>query len=357
MFSSGSCASGKAFHKYAGRGAPVTRPAYIADVAEKLRNLEDFQGLPEEELSSKAEELTDPVKVWSLYFSGVVLDPAREHIEKNLRGESESTIAPCEDHVEKATIPVKLHIEPVRCGDQYGVQSFTSFLLEHYGALRASLLVGDAVQLEWNTAGLVIPTGKTIQPETQQALQKSESSNSTLEATAGQISGDQHYCTVEAEIVQEFEATYAKKELIEKLIKVVTKYNKSYFYHPIFRSCQKFAADSMSSLGYPVHPKLENTLGEYYKEVKKGIKQRLTFNSHADLDTYVEHALESRGVALPETEYLMSEYFSFHVQSMTESKAVVRWRCPVQGCRMSQLEGTFDLRETVAYRMLHSSTN
>ena len=349
MFSKGSLASVKVFHRHSGKGAPVTRPAYLLDVVRKLRNLEDFQGLSEEELNNKADELTDPVKLWSLYFSGVVLDPARDHIEMNLQGVSESEATPSsEAHAGQThSIPIKLRIVPVRSRGQYGAQSFTSLMLEHYGALHASLLVCDAVQLEWSTAGLVVPTGKAIPPDAQEASAKL--------ATAGELS-DQHYSTIEEVIVQEFEAAHIKKERMDRLINIVSRYNKSYFYHPIFRSCQKFVADSMSSLGYPVHPELEGSLGNYYKEVKKGVKQSLTFNSHADLDTYVEHALESRGVTLPEAEYLMSRYFLFHVTSMTESKTVDRWQCQVQSCRMAQLEATFDLCETLAYSLLHSST-
>ena len=364
MFGSRSQGSGsgsglKGFQRHAGRGPSAARPSYNVQVVKKLKSLNDFQGLSEADLHSRAEELTDPVKLWSVYFSGVVLDPAREHIERNLQGEIATP--PSEVAAEKAhMIPVKLRIEPVRGGRQYAVESFTSLLLEHYGALHASLLIGDSVFLEWSTAGLVIPTGKPIPPEPQQPSVNTSPHATNSSATPlepQQPSADArsaNSAAVEAVILQEFETASSKKGHMDKLIEVVARYNKNYFYHPIFRNCQKFVAELLSCLGYPVHPRLEGHLGGYYKEVREGVKHSLAFDCHADLDTYVEKALETRGVAVPEAEYLMGQYFIFHVTGMTESATVERWHCPVQGCRMAQLEATFELRETIAYRRLQA---
>lgn len=347
MFSSASCGSGKIFGRLSNARLPIARPSYIGEVLKKLRSIKDFQGLSDEELSRKAAELTESGNLWSVYFSGVVLDPARERIEKNLKGELEPEACAA---LHTANIHIKLQLKkPIR-GIQYGVDTFMSLLLEQYGPLHALIVIDDLILLEWNTSGLVIPTGKAIIAGSAQAASGDLGSKSPGSiGTASNPYAQPH----EEEILYEFEATSAKKEHIDKLIGVIVKYNRNYMYHPIFRGCQKFAVDVLSALNYPVHPKLEGNLGEYYNEVKKLNKRKLAFDSHSDLDAYVRQILESGGIAPLQAEYLLSQYFLFHVTSITEAEKSERWVCEVHGCLMSQLEHTIDLKSTIAYRMLY----
>lgn len=349
---SGSCGSGKAFGKH-GAGAPAMRPSYFRDVTKKLRSVERLRSLSEEEVEGMVEELTEEERLWSVYFSGMVLDPAREHIERKLDGE-EGNVSPGDDKSHKAGVLIKLQCKKVCGSGQYGVQSFTSSLLKHYGPIHASVLVGGVIVLEWETSGLVIPTGKTLPLASESvrsahALESVASKVST--GTEGSIPLPEQHVTPEEEILQEFETTLAKKEVIDKLVGVIVKYNKSYLYHPIFRNCQKFVSDCLVALGRHIPPKLEGELGDYMKEVKKGRKRRMDFESHADLDMYVGGVLESAKTSLLEKEYLLTQYFLFHVTSMTECEKLERWMCRVEGCRMAHLEQSVDFKSTIAYRM------
>lgn len=344
---SGSCGSGKIFGSH-GAGAPTSRPSYFSDVVKKVRSLEGLQGLSEQEIETMVGELTDVEQMWSVYFSGMVLDPAREHIEQNLMAEpAVNGTAP----TNPPTKLIKLQCRYVRDGSQYGVQSFSSLLLAHYGPIHASILVGGAVVLEWGVSGLIIPSRKPVQPAfgSVQSAFRSVASKATVNGSEQQTVA----ATPEEEILHEFELTLAKREQVYKLLDVVVRYNKSFLYHPILRNCQKFTSDCLSALSQPIPSKLEGVLGDYVKEAKKGRKGKLNFESHADLDAYVGRVLESGGTTLLESEYLLAQYFSFHVTSMTGSDKPERWTCGVTGCHMPELEQSVDLKSTLAYRMFH----
>ena len=366
MFSSSIDKCGKVLTGFA-FGSDLKQPAYLGDVVNKLKRIPEFQNLTREELLSKATELTDPEKIWSLYFSGVILDPAREHIEKVLEQDVELNgpgAGPSISDVQHAAkVPIKLRLRPIRASARYGIQnSFISLLFEHYGSVHASIIVQDMIVLEWNTSSLVIPTGKPIQPNLSQNPLLSKATNKTIslnqpasipQGTNGTVSQDRPPFTVEDEIEYEFEASAAKKDHVDKLIKVIVKYNRNYGYHPIFRNCQKFVVDALKALDYPINPNLERHLGDYFNALEKKCK-KLKFDSHSDLDVYVDKRLKSSTASFPEIEYLLSRYFLFHVTSMTESDNPERWVCPERGCCVTQLERRLDLENTIARQILCS---
>lgn len=351
-----SCGSGKVFGKH-GAGAPVPRPSYFNEVVKKLRSIEHLQGLSEEDIEVRVEDLTDGEKLWAVHFSGIVLDPARENIEKNLDGVVEGEP---NGRSHGAGLRIKLQCRKVRGGSQYGVQSFTSLLVKYYGPIHASILVGRAIVLEWGTCGLVIPTGKPLEPASESTPSSVSGSVASKASVATATNGggpclEQQPTTPEEDILHEFETTIAKKEQVDKLMAVIVKYNRNYFYHPILRNCQKFVADCLTALGRPIPRNLEGGLGNYVKEVKKGRKRKFDFESHADLDEYVGRFLESGKATLLESEYLLTQYFLFHVTSMTECGRPERWVCGMKDCQMPRLERSIDLKNTIAYRVFGST--
>jgi hypothetical protein len=338
---SGSCGSGKTGGKEARVGAPKPRPAYFGDVMKKLRSVERLKGMSEEEAEVMVKELTEEEILWSVYFSGVVLDPARQLIEEQL-GEGESDVG--SGRTAGGKVPVKYRFRKVQDGSQYGIQTFSSMLLKHYGPIHASMVVGGTVVLEWLTSGLVIPTGKALPPATSSVRYSSVASNITTISTPD---------TTE----EVFELTLVKKEFVDKLMNVIVKYNRNYYYHPIHRNCLKFVADCLFALGRTVPPIVQvvGKLGDYMTDIKQGKKRRLDFESHADLDTYIDDALLASPKTSPlEREYLLMQYFLFHVESMTECEDPDKWGCDVVGCRMPRLEQSVDLKNTIAYQKFGS---
>ncbi len=339
MFSSSrSCGSGKIFNRFGGGAESTILPSYIGEVISKLKKIPDYQNLTKDEFSLKASELTDSDKIWSIYFSAVVLDPVRESIKRKIEGE---TIA------SKSTkkIPVRLRLESAQDLTQLVKNPLTSLLLKNLGPYQASIIVCNEVLLHWTVSSVIIPTGVPIPPPVSIAKPPGKS------GTTSQVHQEDEVATVEDEIEIEFEHSASLKEHLDKLIGVIVRYNKNYIYHPISRNGQKFLSDALQALNYPVSPQLEKQkLIEYYSELKKKINKPI-FESHAQLDEYVSQCLQSHGIKPLEMEHLIGQYFKFHVSSLSISNKPKRWVCEERGCQLSQLEQRIELKDTIAYRI------
>ena len=316
-------------------------PSNLRIVLNKLGDLEEYCSLPHAQKLQKAQELTDSTKLWEIYFSGCVLDPARALIEAELEAAPNSR----EIH-SRAKSPIKLILKPIISSGQYGLQGqVTSLLLQNYGSLHASLLVGGAIVVEWGPSGVVIPSMKPIS-STSASLPHSSARNGAGSAVSPPLSP--------SDIIEhEFEATIYKKEHVDKIISIVIQYNKSYIFDPIKRNCQTFISDILNKLQYPQHPRLEGNLGPYYDELIRIQKRPRMFTTHRDLDEHVQGYLEREVQHTAALEYLLMLYFKFHMVSLIECERPERWVCPHYDCLMPRLEARIDAKATLAYRLLH----
>lgn len=309
-----------------------TMSSCLTSVLKKLDGMEEFGSLTKTQKLQRAEELINPSELWKVYFSGSVLDSARDCIEAGLDAELHPV-----DVSSGSKFHLKLQLKPIVYSGHYGLQGqVTSLLLRNYGSLHASLLVGDAIVLEWNTSGLVIPTGKPIPSVVRPTGVK------TLLSSPNDV------------IEHEFEATIAKKELVDKIISFIVQYNTMCFFDPIMRNCQTFVSDVLKKLDYPPHPKLEGNLVPYYDQLKKSQKKKVKeFHTHAELDAHVQDCLE-RDLPTATLEYLLVLYFRFHMISLTECERPDRWSCEHDNCRlMPRLEQRINITDTLAYQLLH----
>ena len=307
-------------------------------VLKKLEAVEEYRTLSRAERQQKADLLTSPAKIWEIYFSGAVLDPARDEIEAGLQAAQPLLM----ESRSRGKVTVKVEMEPVINSGNYGLQGqVTSLLLRNYGSLHASLLVADAVLLEWNAASLVIPTGKPIIEAQADSAGRVEPMDMLDSSTMSTI------------IEQEFEATVAKKAFVDRIIEVVTRYNKLWEYDPIQRNCQAFVADVLKELKYKLPQGLEGNLAPYYKQLKESqAKKCKTLSSHAELDTYVQECLE-RELQTQTMEYLLVQYFRFHVTSLASCANPKRWACSHPDCLMHRLEQRINRTDTLAHQLLH----
>ena len=118
-----------------------------------------------EEKESLAKKLSDPVLMWTEYFSGVIVDDAANAVEENLEeGENDyshstevnEAVARGEHRFANVcSFPLKLVLTPLNRGHGL-VSKFASIMNSKFGPLHAALQVGDVV-LEWNDSSLVIP--------------------------------------------------------------------------------------------------------------------------------------------------------------------------------------------------------
>ena len=318
-----------------------TMSSQLISVLKKFDRMDDFRNLPKTEKLERAQELTDSTMLWRLYFSGLVLDPARDHVEAGL----DTGFHPREV-CSGASFRIKVLMKPIVGSGQYGLQGqVTSRLLRNYGCLHASMQVGNAIVLEWDTSSLIIPTWKPIS-STNTTQSKSNARSGANGVQCASLSPNDV-------IEHEFEAAIAKKAQVDKIISVVIKYNKFIFFDPINRNCQKFVADVLKELDYPLHPKLVGNLVPYYDELKRCQNQRKpkTFETHAKLNDYVRDCL-GHDMSTMTMEYLLVLFFMFHMTSLTECEQPERWSCQHQDCLMPRLEQRIDPKDTLAYRLL-----
>ena len=336
---SGCCGSGGNRH---GMGVNARESSMASPtVLRKVEAAAEFQSLSRLQKNDKALELASPSKVWEIYFSACVLDPARDEIEAGL--DSGSLLK--SENTKKGRVTVKLEMQPIISSGNYGLQGqVTSLLLRNYGSLHASILVADTVVLEWNTAGLVVPGGKPIID----SAGDDGGANPAGEGAAGAMDADELSVVVE----EEFEATVAKKTYVDRIIAVIVKYNKFCEYDPILRNCQAFIADVFKELKLKVPTALEGRLGQYYKQLKESqAKKCKKVSTHEELDAYVEGCLE-RELPAQTMEYLLVLYFRFHIVSLTSSTNPKRWSCERRDCLLHRLEQRINKAETLAFQML-----
>ncbi len=330
----GSCGSG--INKKVGsngnrsRGITMVSPT----VLKKVESAAEFASLSRTERNQKADELTSSAKIWDIHMSGAVLDPAKDEIEAGL---GVVTTHSKDGKTTRGRVTVKVEMQPILNSGNYGLQGqVTSLLLRNYGSLHTSILVADAVLLEWNSSSLVIPSGKPIMVPPAATGAASAVDTTTM-------------CTI---IEQEFEAVLAKKAYVDKIINIVVKYNKIFVFDPILRNCQKFVADVLTELKCKIPESLEGKLVPYYNQLKElQGKKCKTLGTHEELDTYVQENIE-RPLTVQAMEYLLVQYFRFHVTSLVSCDNPKRWYCEHPGCLMHRLEQRINMRETLAYQML-----
>ncbi len=125
--------------------------------------------------------------------------------------------------------------------------------------------------------------------------------------------------------------------LIEKLVKVIIKYNKSYYYNSITRNCQTFVIDVLQSFGVWDNFRLGERLELYLKNLTKGRKE--VYKSHKSINDRVKYLVisgELEDTTYDEARYLRSLYTVFHLEESTTSGATVT--CADPECLLKVLE-------------------
>ena len=311
-----------------------------------------------------AQSLTDPVLLWSNYFSGM-LDNCVDAVEHNLEeGELEFRSSLEEEHGKKrmehrvssaCALPIKLILTPLHRGGR-AVKKFASLLEMQFGPLHASLRVGQVI-LEWNDSNLVTPYHCD---HAERLVQVSLESYSKWTESVRQQHSDFKRTTEEldfsGEVEQIFVIASKKKEMIDKLIEVVVKYNRYYFYNLIDRNCQHFVMDCLDALEVKFPKELNGGLRDYFNKLVKGRSPSIPkmFKTHAHLDDYVkEQSLET--MSQHDLEYLLALYFRFHLESKekikNDRKQYEEWVCPERFCHMDEVEMHVDQSTLLIHRI------
>lgn len=229
-------------------------------------------------------------------------------------GSSEKMVDGQEQEVEDLEVQLVLKHLPIKVEKPVG--SVESALFQEYGPLQAYLVIGNMV-LEWDCYSVIIPHGKSIR------------ASGDLPTTAG----------------REAELPPVKVKLLKgKLLELVSRYNRLYYYHVINRNTQDFVINVLEVMKMQVPPQIQNKLKGYYTSLQSKASAFIPkgFSSHADLDQFVEDSGRKCTVANTDAEYLIVHYFMFHVESKMKQDNPETWECAEPQCKLRFLEASID---------------
>lgn len=344
--------------KSGNRAKPRSLPnrSFQRTCMEKLRGNRVYADQGGNELATLAKELTDEESIMNMYFSEIAYQPVAERVDENIQEREAEFVTSSEGDASRkrsiwrvedtAKLEVKLLLRRIDTQMPGFARTAAALLRMEYGPLHTSLLINNAVLLEWNTGGLVEPEryDGTNQhyPIMTSALHRI--------STVSLIKYDP-----KDEIDLMFEATKSKLEMLNALVRVISRYNGQYIYHAISRNCQTFVIDALKAMGCENPPTFQGNLHEYFENLKAGDCQP-QFNGHQALDHYVRENVTDPQVegrlSSQEKEYLLGQYFLYHIPGMTESENPEEWRCPERNCQMENLEMDIDEQSMIMHRFL-----
>lgn len=140
------------------------------------------------------------------------------------------------------------------------------------------------------------------------------------------------------DLTQFIRLSLSKILLIEKLVKIIIKYNTSYYYNSITRNCQTFIIEVLQSFGVWENFRLGERLEVYLKNLTKGRQE--VYKSHKSVNDRVRYLMQSTEIeetTYDELRYLRSLYTIFHLEESpcsTQSTAL----CSEPDCMLKVLE-------------------
>ncbi|XP_064387008.1 uncharacterized protein LOC135335445 [Halichondria panicea] len=298
----------------------------LAQVEKKLRKHKLYRDLGGQELREEAEKLTYVDKIFE-HFSHLVEEELIQQVEtlNDQDGELVNSIELREAKtlqekrlITTSCIPLKIIFRDIKSNQkaQRVLESFADIFKLDYGAKHVSLTVGDIV-LEWGKESLVVPYWASQQKE---RSVKSDARDITAlsphNAEATTLDVDSHLLPIEKEVEHLFYRTSDKREVFQRLAKVISQYNTKYHYDVLKRNCQAFVIDALKAVGISdkVPIKVKETERMQYLGLKKSGEIPDSFATHEELDIFIWEKSQTWLDELdPESlEYLQLVYSQFH---------------------------------------------
>lgn len=300
-----------------------------------------------EEISSIAKRYLSPTKM-RYYFAHLVAESATDVVLETA-DESECSFNNAWEKamLQKRTLqrfetvanfPVKLILSDIQYALPQFASSFARMIQLEFGALHAALVI-DNVIVEWDDSSLIIPTISEREWVFQARLQGRY--DKFANALKPEMKESARTMDLQKQIDQVFEITKEKHQAISQLIDVIIHYNANHEYNFLVRNCQHFVIDAMKALGVKEIPQFTGVFQDYFRELREGKSKNIMekFESHAALDEHVNSIIKP-GLSQHDLEYLLCQYFMFHVSSQRNSSNPhdPNWECEEETCRMNDIE-------------------
>ena len=234
--------------------------------------------------------------------------------------------------------PVKLILCDLQRALPPFASSFAKMIQLEFGALHAALVIDDVV-IEWDDSSLILPSVEQKEWVFQATL--CGDYNKVAEAMKPEMRDSAKKMNVPKQIEQVFEATKEKQQAINQLIQLIIHYNQNHEYSVLTRNCQHFVLDAMKVLGVEKVPQFSGVFQSYFSELTRGKSKDIIerFDTHAALDEHVDTIIQP-GLSQHDLEYLLCQYFMFHVSSRKKSPHGLNedWKCEEESCRMNEIE-------------------
>lgn len=322
-------------------------PKRTRTVLDKLKK-QKGQELTEEELIPQAENLSDPEYIrcqFSYLLDGInkiVMGTGEEqHPTQDLTSlETETTRQKNMDDLATAmNIPVKLILKQLNHARPPLANKLSQLFRCEYGPLHSILQIGE-ITLEWDNAGLVVPS---MLPRLPGDLEMQAAEQSVWRHKTRTLARALGAAVVKRDYEDKFNIMYTsmseKVQLINRLVDVIIMYNCEKTYSVFRCNCQHFTQDALSALGYTDTIRFRGKMNDYFEQLKAGnLTVPEEFSTHKNLDDYVKKRLSQ--LTLPDMEYLLCQYFKHHLPSMEQVQDwyVDNWTCDVDSCQSDLLD-------------------
>ncbi len=329
----------------AGHSGAGPDPSYLMDVVAKLRMLEDYKSMSDEELRQKARELTD-VNELQADFSHLTSEVFEQYAGEIAEESGISMVHSMEFQraqsraMRRLEIPsVRLYLFELKSPISRFISKFSTLFAFKYGALHAAIQV-DNVMLQWGTSSLVIP--EKYNPADQ--LFQTDVKHRTCAAQVAEEVRPQAMQAVEEsnnqkQIDLQFDLAVGIESMLDKIKKVVVEYNRYRYYNVVMCNCQTFVCDVMKEIGVRNIPRsLTGKLKEYFKNLTKKKSRYIPadISTHEDLDEFVK-GIDLFTASQHDKEYLLCLYFQFHLEAMKTDEDPYQ-ECQVKDCFMPKIE-------------------
>ena len=234
-------------------------------------------------------------------------------------------------------LPVQLFLSKLSRELPKVAKHLTPLLRLEFGPLHAGLLVGDVI-VEWDDNSLVVPTLGAPDVDVCTYVSDGDLVDFTGEAVGRMSLAHRQNLDVPEKLEIIYQSRAEKERLIDRLVEVIVQYNLKKQYSMFRCNCQDFVRDALKALGVHKVPGLGGNLKAYVETLQGGKPKQLKFETHSELDEYVNRNRED--LDTHEKEYCILMYFEFHSKATVDftPEELERWTCPERSCLCNEVE-------------------